>query len=643
MNNNLNRLSLLRHVLMQGLLVNWAHSFVVILVISALFSTPLILGSIKNRVYVAVKNQVEKENNAREITIQQTENVPLNHEFLKDLSSKYPYQIIGNLKSIVMVEGTGGAQIQTIQTLVPDDPRTDALQITPKISTEFGLFEVVVSDQLGELLYGKEQWYELWDNTQFKGMPMRLSLNDIPLSGDFQIVSRQKVPGRKIYASEELGICLKKYSIGLGCEEVGLPMVPDQVQYSLPNFETMQCVIEFPNSQCDSEQQTKIVKRLKAENFKVEEMPNVLTDINKFQVTLQTFNENNGQVEPNKGDCEQRLYHHFQNCPYVAITPKISLPVDLVQFETTQTIQLSGISPPSYDFLPGIEEMINQWGGKRLDFWTEGLSEDGVEIVAPYNAKTPLGMASLQLAGLSIPAFIIAYYQCPEGMDCPFYTKPKSVFRLQNIIDGAAIFKYDNYSPIFYPSEAQQRIDYDELLVFANAVEEVENLHGQLVKALPGYNVQYNIYAIDKLKRQDQRLSTLFNLTVWLSVVFILLAVGALAKINVDRRQREMAQLFILGYPKSFVGLMLVCEYVLLTVLASIFAIGVGWGVFAIARYYLQSTIETTTEFATIVNAMTLDLSAFSSVFIIVIIVTTVVAAVAAYLASKSDPVELLY
>ena len=98
MNNNLNRLSLLRHVLMQGLLVNWAHSFVVILVISALFSTPLILGSIKNRVYVAVKNQVEKENNAREITIQQTENVPLNHEFLKDLSSKYPYQIIGNLK-----------------------------------------------------------------------------------------------------------------------------------------------------------------------------------------------------------------------------------------------------------------------------------------------------------------------------------------------------------------------------------------------------------------------------------------------------------------------------------------------------------------------------------------------------------------
>ncbi|RKZ78932.1 MAG: hypothetical protein DRR16_26715, partial [Candidatus Parabeggiatoa sp. nov. 3] len=73
MNTLLNRLNALRELLIQGVLVDLSHSIVVILVITALFSTPLILGSIKNRVYVAVKAQVEKENNAREITIQQAD------------------------------------------------------------------------------------------------------------------------------------------------------------------------------------------------------------------------------------------------------------------------------------------------------------------------------------------------------------------------------------------------------------------------------------------------------------------------------------------------------------------------------------------------------------------------------------------
>jgi hypothetical protein len=119
MNNLSNRINLLIHLLAQGLRVDWAYSFVVILVIAALFSSPLILGSIKNNVYVALKNQVEKENNAREITIQQAENQPLDRQFVSNLRSKYPNQIVGNLKSVVMIEGTAGAQIQTLQTLVP--------------------------------------------------------------------------------------------------------------------------------------------------------------------------------------------------------------------------------------------------------------------------------------------------------------------------------------------------------------------------------------------------------------------------------------------------------------------------------------------------------------------------------------------
>jgi len=646
----MNRLKIFGRLLSQGLLVRWAYSFVVILVIAALFSTPLILGSIKNRVYVAVKEQVEKENNAREITLQQADNVPLDSKFLNKLRLTYPYQIVGNIKSIVMIEGPDGVQIQTLQTLVANDPRTTALQITPPISSKFGLFDIVVSDQLGETLYGRKNWHNLWDKqlSQFNGQPLSLAINDIPLLSEFHIIARQTLPGRKIYASEQLGQCLKKYAIGLGCQEVGLPMVSEQVQYSLPRFETMYCLLELPTQQCHSEQQSQIIKRLKAEDFRVEKQLNRGSNINQFRITLTQFDESKGRVEPTKGQCEQRLYHHLQVCPYAVVTPDISLTVELVQADEPRTVQLAGISPESYDLLPGLEEMTNQWGGRKLDFWTEGIPEEGIEMVAPYQIDIPLGAVELRVtdaAGVSmLPAFITAYYQCPAGKNCPFYTRPELVFRLQNLVEGTAIFKYgDNMQPIFYPSESQQRVDYDEILLYADQVEQVEVLDKQLEKTLPGYNVQYNIYAIDKLKRQDQRLSTLFQLTLWLSVIFIILAISALAKINIDKRRRQMAQLFVLGYSKLFVGLLLVCEYVLLTVLGSTIALGVGWIVFTAAGYYLQSSLgANSTEFATIVNAMSLDLGAFSIVFVIVISVTIVVASIGAFMASRIDPVELL-
>jgi hypothetical protein len=649
----MNRFTRFKKLLIQGLKVRWAYSFVVILVIAALFSTPLILGSIKNRVYVAVKEQVEKENNAREVTIQQVDNVPLNKNFVQDLSAKYPdHQIVGNLKSVVMVEGPDDAQIQTLQTLVPNDPRTDSLQITPKIPDSFGLFDLVISDHLGETLYGVEVWRSLWaeDASKFNGKPLNLAINDMPLTAEFNIVARQTMPGRKIYASEALGRCLKKYSIGLGCEEVGLPIVPEQVQYSLPKFETMDCLLEFPNEECDDEVQNKITKRLMAENFLLEDIENWVDTINRIKVTLTQVNELNGRVEQTKGDCEQRLYHHLQACPYTMVTSQVAVEVDLlIESLGFKKVLLSGISADSYDFLPGILEMTDQWGGRKLDFWTSGISEDGIEIVAPYDINLPLGGAELRIIGSSgksvLPAFITSYYECPKGMNCPYYTKPEIVFRLQNLTEGTVLFKYDNeVSPIFYPTKQQQRIDYDEILLYANHVEEVAQLHKQLENTLSeGYKVQYNIYAIDKLKRQEQRFTTLFQLTLWLSVIFIILAVAALAKINIDKRRRQMAQLFILGHSKLFVGLLLVCESVLLTILASVLALGVGWGVLEATSYYLQfSTGDEATEFMTIVNAMNLDLSAFSIVFIIVVLVTTFVASIAAFFASKIDPVELL-
>lgn len=646
MNSLLNRLNTLRELLIQGVIVDLSHSIVVILVITALFSTPLILGSIKNRVYVAVKAQVEKENNAREITIQQADadvQNNLDHEFVQQLRSNHPdYKIVGNYKSVIMIEGPAGAQMQTLQTLVPNDPRTDALLIQPPVPANFGLYDVIISDSLGELLYG-EEWTQLWNATEFTGSLLRLSINDKPLQGQFRVVARQTTPGRKIYASTQLGLELKKYSIGLGSTALKLPVVEDQIQYSLPRFETMHCLVEFPNEQCDAEQQRKILKRLGAENFEVQETDKLLADINRFQVTLTKVEELDGRVniQPTKGNCEARLSHHLQSCPSAAVIAKIALETKISsQSVSSRTIQLAGITSQSYDLLPGIRPMENQHGGRRLDFWEDGLTDKGIEMVAPYQAGLKLGKASLQLDDAIIPAFITAYYQCQNGKDCPFYTTPLAVYRLQNVADRVATFE-QRQKPLFLP--VNPRIDYDDVLFYANQIEEVKPLFEQLRQALPGYNVSYNIYAINKLERQDKRFSTLFHLTVVLSVLFILLAVGALAKSNVDRRRRQMAQLFILGYSKWFVSLLLVCEYVLLTMLASIVAIGIGSAVFAAARYFLQSGLEQRiTEFTTIVNSMTLDVGAFMSVFLIVISLTTLVASLAAYYASKSDPVELL-
>lgn len=627
-------------LLIQGIRVDLAYSIVVILVITALFSTPLILGSIKNRVYVAVKEQVEKENNAREISIKQADadiQYNLDSDFLDQLRAKYPqHQIVGNLKSVVMIESNYGAEIKTIQTLSVNDPRSHALQIKPTIPKDFGLFDLIVSNQLGESLYGREKWHQLWVNDSFTGEPLKLSINDIILNGKFKIVARQTTPGRKIYASEQLGKALKKYSNGLGAEEVGLPMVVDQVQYALPRFETMHCLLEFPNQECTVEQQDKITKRLTAQNFQLEKLPSTVNQINKYQITLTKFDKSKGTYIATKGDCEKRLYHNLTACKSAILIPKISLPVKLDKEE----IQLAAISSASYDLLPGIETMMNEQGGRKIDFWNDGLSEHGIEIIAPYESKLPIGSIDLTVADTKISAFITAYYKCTDAENCPFYTTALMVFRLKNIIDGAAIFKTGNPS-IFYPTKKQLKINFDEILFYTNQIEEVKHIHAELEKNLSGYNVQYNIYAIDKLTRQNDRLSTLFHLTLILSIIFIVLAVGALAKINVDKRRRQMAQLFILGYSKSFVSILLVLEYTLLTVLASVTAIGVGSSVFAVARYYLQASLDST-DFTTIVNAMSLDLAAFSNVFLIVIISTALIASFAAYYASKSDPIELL-
>jgi hypothetical protein len=659
MNILLARLNLLLQLLLQGVRVDFAYSMVVILVITALFSTPLILGSIKNKVYVAVKEQVEKENNAREIAIQQADSSlknGLGKLFLENLQNdanyKNKYQMVGNYQAVIMIEGPKEAQLQTMDTLVPHDPRTDSLQIKQQIPSNFGLFDVIISNGLGELLYGKEEWVKLWntDSSQFTGKSLSLSVNDTPIEGKFQVVARQTSPGIKVYGSTQLGEALRKHSIGLGAKELGLPVVKDLVQYALPKFETQQCIVSFPQDSCTSDQQANIVKRLRADNYQIDDLEGsktVFENIKQIQVTLTKTTESKGHVEikPTKGDCEARLSHHLNACPTATATPNISVETTLISksAEKPYSVTLASITARSYDLLPGLQKMKDQSGG-GMTFENEGLLEKGIEIAVPYGVKLQIGEPlSLQMGTVAtVPALVAAYYTCSKPISCPFYANAKMIFRLQNVADGMATFE-PGRPPLFYPTEKSIQVDYDKVLVYANQVEEVETLHHQLQQQFSNYSVEYNRFAIDKLKRQDERLATLFGLTVILSVIFIIFAVGALAKINIDRRKRQMAQLFILGYSKLFVSALLICEYLLLTVFASLAAMGTGWVVFATARHYLQSSVETgSTEFNTIVNAMTLDIGAFGVVFVIVVFLTTVVAIFAAYLASKSDPVTLL-
>lgn len=656
------RVNLLLQLLFQGIRVDFAYSMVVILVITALFSTPLILGSIKNKVYVAVKEQVEKENNAREITIQQMDSSlknGLGKSFLEHLrnddSYKHQYKTVGNYQNVIMVEGPKGSQLLTMDTLVSDDPRTESLQIKHQIPSDFGLFDIVISNHLGELLYGKDEWGKLWntDSSQFSGETLSLAINDMAIKGKFRIVARQTSSGIKIYGSTQLGEVLRKYSIGLGAEELGLPVVTDLIQYALPKFETQQCIVSFPHNTCTSEQQDNIIKRLQADNYKIEKIDKsktVFENVDQLQVTLTKATESQDahiEIKPTKGDCEARLSHQVNACSAATVTPSLSVETKVIPQSAEKSpysVILASISTRSYDLLPGLQQMKDQFGG-GVTFDNEGLLEKGIELVVPHGVKLEIGeLLSLQMGSINIPAFVAAYYSCPKSISCPFYTNAKMIFRLQNVADGMAILKLKSGQPsLFYPTEKSIQVDYDKVLVYANQVEEVEALHQRLQQQLSNYSVEYNRFAIDKLKRQDERLSTLFGLTVILSVIFIVLAVGALAKINIDRRKRQMAQLFILGFSKQFVGFLLLCEYTLLTILASLAAMGTGWVVFATARHFLQASVEKgSTEFNTIINAMSLDINAFGIVFLIVVSLTTIIAAFAAYLASKSDPITLL-
>ncbi len=653
-------------LLLKGQRVDWKYSLVVILVITGMFATPLTLGSIRNRVYVAVKAQIEKENNAREIAIHLSrEEAPaLDDEVVGEIRQRFVgTRVVGNHKLVVSVQGPEGSAFLTVQTLVPEDPRHDSLQIEPPVPADFGLTQVVVSDGLGRNLYGDE-WDSLWgEDGSFSGSYLELEINDLSVLGQFQVVARRRLPGQGLYISPAAGQELRRYTQGFGSAELGLPIDQGLVQFALPKLVSESCtlILDAGDPTCGDEDREKLVKRLQAVQLQVGENASPALPVGEgfelLGVRLTERVETGGQsrLQDVAGDCQEALSPHLvSRCTSALILADVAVEVTLTRGrqeaqkpdpaaaagdepEATgaRAVTVVGISRPAVGLLPEAAALRDQHG-------TAPPSRTGAPgLSVPFSSGFNLGeTVVLESGGGSVPGLIESFYGC-AGDDCPIYASALATYRLQNLRDG--LVEVRSQEPlVFVP--AQKGNEYDELLVYTAEVEDVEPLAADLREAYPGYNVGYNAAAIDKLKRQDSRLSTLFTITMTLSSIFIVLALGSLAQINVERRSRQMAQMLILGFSRRFVRWLVVGEYLLLTVISALTALALTSFLCFVARRLLlsQAADGAARGFQVIVNSMNVDADAFFLVFGIVAICAWAIAILSAATAARSDPLKLL-
>lgn len=639
-------LRLFAELLFKGQRVDWRYSLVVILVITGMFSTPLVLGSIRNRAYTAVRQQIEKENNAREVSLSQArDDAPaLDGARLAEIRNRFGVEAVGNHKLIVSVEGPESSDLLTLHTLEPGDPRTAPLGIVPRVPAGFGLGDLVVSDTLGRLLYG-EGWEKLWTASgNFTGPPLRLRINDLPLKPEFRVVARRTFPGRGLYGSNALGAALRRFSRGLGAPALDLPADEALVQASLPRMATPRCLLltDRADSSCDKAGQERLLQRLGELHYRVSGKVRALPMVNgyrTFTVGLAEVVDEGGKtrIQVSSGDCGEVLAPQLAtSCSGSLVLPDLKMDVDLVPLRgEASKVAAVAATAEVRALLPGAKTLAERYG-------VAPPAEGGAfDLAVPESTGLAVGDAvHLRIRMSAVPARVQSLYQC-VGPACPVLTDPVSVLRLINLAEGSVSLQTAE-PVVFVPAITGE--EYDEIFVYPASVEEVEPVSTKLKARYPGYNVQFNVTAIDKLRRQDARLATLFSLTMALSAVFLLLALGALARINIERRSRQMAQMLILGFSRRFVRWLVVAEYLLLTLAASGAAAALTTLLCIAARALLGSTASDadSRDFAVIIESMSVDPEAFGLVFLVVAVCTWIVAVVSAARAAKADPLSLL-
>ena len=640
-------LAVFAEFLLKGQQMDWRYKLVVILIITATFFPPLAVGSIRSRVYVAVKEQIEKENNAREISLQPATDGAsrLDERLVAELEGRFPdHQIVGTQRLAVGVEGPQGTDLLNLQTLTFGDPSHDGPGIVPGLSAALGLTDLVLSDISGRLLYGS-RWEDLWSDGDFLGPPLKLRVNNLALAPAFTVVSRRVMPVRGLYGSRALSSALRRYALGFGAVKLGLPTNLEQVEQTLPQLTAAGCVLvlEKHDPTCDAVSREQLLQRLRELRYvATPSPPRHLAMIEGFRFLDIAAGETQGDGAQSVrreqvGDCGELLAPHLVGrCGSALVTPDLT--VELTLERATGEAVATTVAAATQDvrrLLPAARALVDRFG--EVPASAGGLL--GLTVAAS-SGLTLAEEVSLRLAGEWMPARIEGFYACPGDGPCPAFADPLTTFRLRNLRERS--IEIVSRDPLtFVP--ANQAAEYDEVLVYVPGVERIEAVSEELRSLLPGIDVLYDAAALEKLRGQDVFLSVLFNVTVVLSVLFVVLALGALAGVNVERCSRQMAHMLILGFTRRFVRRLIVAEYLLLTALSSLMALGLTAFLCVTARAFLDTPSGAAERgLEIVVRSISVDGVAFLQVFFVVVLCTGLIAQVSARRVAASDPMNLL-
>ena len=644
-------------LLIRGQRVDWQYSLIMMLIIGGLICTPLILGSIRNRAYEVHKREVEISANAREVQVSGTgerSKAVFDDALVAKLGAAEPGSFaLGNFTFVISAQGPGSyTQIPRANALVRNDPRIQVFDIVIAAPEGLGFKDVVLSDSLGWTLYGREAWDAAWAGGRFQGPPLRLFFNDTELPGEFRVVGRQKRGKESFYFSQQLGAELRSFSDGLGSLVLKLPPSRDLVQNRLPKLATGACMVRLPAADvCPEEARQGLRRDLLGRQHVLAEGSPVDTFLAPDQgasVTVQMMERSDrpGTAEymPAIANCRDLIWPVIaKRCSQAAAMQIATARVSLLApgSEAGVPTEIFGLSP---EMLALMQPQLNIDAGATAAIVPKSLDEGGiVQLVVPASSGLALG-ASAEIVAGSVPVrgLVSATYRC-EGA-CLTFADIESTFRLANLVDGLA-------EPIstdpFLLRPKHSKVEYDEMLVYASSVDGVPALKSKLKSLLRSDGtVKINYSAINAINRDNARLSAVFLVTGVFALVFLFLSLSALSKINIDRRNRQMAQLLIMGVSRWFVRWLVLCEYLVITAFSAGFAFLVSYSLCSALRALILGgylgEMPDDASFKRVVNAMDIDPGMFGLIAGSVIVCSSIVAAVVARYASRADPIDLL-